>query len=454
VSGGEGLGVAIDAPILPGTAGGVAQFVAGLISALGKLDDGPETYTIVAGTQEQLDWLKHYGGPNQRFVLRAPLAAPHESAPAHNGVTFPGLLKRALGPLLPAARHVQRLLSVPVSPVPPVPPRLWPEVPLSDGFYESLGVDVLHIPIQNFFLCALPIVYNPHDLQHLHYPQFMKPAVLAWRETIYPAGCHFAHTVAVGSQWIKDDIVRQYRIAPEKVQVIPEGPPTELYPEPSEHFLDKVKQQYRLEQPFALYPAVTWPHKNHLRLLEALALLRDQRGLIVRLVCTGSHCDDFRPHIEKRLHELKLSAQIEFLGFVPEEDLRAIYQLSQFVVEPSLFEGSSLPIFEAWSEGVPVACSNATALPEQAGDAALLFEPRTVEAMADAIEKIATDTELRQQLRARGYSRLKDFDWRRTARAYRAVYRRAAGHSLTEEDRRLLAWNWMTEPRREAAREQ
>jgi glycosyltransferase involved in cell wall biosynthesis len=454
MSGGEGLGVAIDAPILPGTAGGVAQFVAGLISALGKLDDGSETYTIVVGSQEQLDWLKRYGGPNQRFVLRAPLPAPHDAAPADNGVAFPGLLKRALGPLLPAARHVQRLLSVPVPSVPPVPPRLWPEVPLSDGFYESLGCDVIHIPTQNFVLCALPTIFNPHDLQHLHYPQFFSPAVIAERETTYTAGCHYAQTVAVGSQWVKDDIVRQYRIAPEKVQVIPEGPPTELYAEPSEDFLATVKQQYRLEQPFALYPAVTWPHKNHLRLLEALALLRDKRGLVVRLVCTGSLFEEFWPRVEKCVYDLKLSQQVKFLGFIPEGDLRALYRLSHFLIEPTLFEACGSPIFEAWLEGVPVACSNATALPEQVTDAALLFEPREVEAIAAAIEKIATDSELRRQLRERGYSRLKDFDWRRTARAYRALYRRAAGHSLTEEDRRLLAWNWMTEPRREAEREQ
>lgn len=440
----KGLKVAINAPVLPGLDGGVAQFIAGLISSLGRLDDGLEAYTIVARSEEQLDWLKRYGGSNQRFTLKRPMPTRHEAGENHTA-TFPDMLKRALGPLLPAARSVRRLLSVPA---PSLPPRHWPEVPLSDGYFESLGCDVLHIPIQNFFLCALPTVYNPHDLQHLHYPQFFDPATIAWRETIYPAGCHFAQAVVVGSQWIKDDVIRHYRVNPEKVQVIPEGPPTELYATPSQQALTEVKQRYQLEQPFALYPAVTWPHKNHIRLLEALAYLRDRRGLVVQLVCTGSRFSAFWPQIEGRLQELKLSAQVKFLGFVAEDELRALYHLAQFLVKPTLFEACSLPIFEAWLEGVPVACSNTAALPEQVGDAALLFEPNAVESIAGAIEKIATDPELRREQCERGYRRVKNFEWSRTAKAYRAVYRRTAGFPLTEEDRWLLSWNWMSEPQR------
>jgi glycosyltransferase involved in cell wall biosynthesis len=94
--------------------------------------------------------------------------------------------------------------------------------------------------------------------------------------------------VVVASRWIKDDIVRKYGIAPPKVQIIPWGAPSQAYAEPSAEDLQAVRTKYQLEQPFAIYPAVTWPHKNHLRLFEALAYLRDQRGLIIRLVATGS----------------------------------------------------------------------------------------------------------------------------------------------------------------------
>jgi glycosyltransferase involved in cell wall biosynthesis len=432
------LRIAINAQLMPnGGAGGVESVLIGLVSALGRLDDGPEEYVIIGPWQEP-DWLKPYLGPNQRIV-RGP--QPPDLVEWKPGPLEP--FKRALGPLRPPLRTIWRKLF----PLPtPPPPRVWPEVPVSDGFYESLGCDVVHFPYQSFTLCALPMIYNPHDLQHLHYPQFFTPPAIAWRETIYPAGCHFAHTVVVGSQWIKQDIVRHYRIDPDKIQVIPWAPPTQAYPEPSPEALAAVKARYQLHQPFALYPAMTWEHKNHLRLLEALAYLRDREGLIVHLVCTGNRYPGFWPRIEQHLNTLHLHDQVQFLGLIPPEDLRAIYRLAQFVVVPTLFEAASGPLFEAWHEGVPVACSTVTSLPEQAGDAALLFDPFSVEAIAGAIRQMATDERLRNDLVERGRRRLQDFSWERTAKAYRAVYRRAARRPLTDEDRHLLSWDWMQAP--------
>jgi len=212
-----------------------------------------------------------------------------------------------------------------------------------------------------------------------------------------------------------------------------------------------VAQKYRLEQPFMLYPAVTWPHKNHLRLLDAIARIRDNRGLELRLVCTGSPDKSFQPRIDKRVRELNLTSQVKFLGFVPEEELRALYRLAQFLVMPTLFEADSCPIHEAWSEGLPVASSNATALADQVLDAGLLFDPRDVVEIAGALERMATNEQLRENLKEKGYRRAKDFDWEKTAKAYRAVYRRAADHPLTDEDHWFLSWDWMREPHRTVA---
>jgi glycosyltransferase involved in cell wall biosynthesis len=148
------------------------------------------------------------------------------------------------------------------------------------------------------------------------------------------------------------------------------------------------------------------------------------------------------------MEKLNLSGQVKCLGFVPDEDLRALYQLSQFLIQPSLFEASSLPIFEAWLEGVPVACSNVSALPDQVKDAALLFDPHNVKSIADAIRKLSADLSLRQELQASGFRRLKDFDLGRSSKALRAVYRRAARFPLTEEDHWILNWDWMRDPQR------
>lgn len=414
--------VAIDAQILPGVTGGVAVAVKSLVYGLGQLADGPEEYTLVVDSEEQRAWLAPVLAPNQRVVMRP------RPQPEH------GLARRLLGQVVrPAARYLRGNTDG----------GGWGAVPVSEGFHESLGCDVLHLPTQSFVLCALPTVYNPHDLQHLRYPQFFSPRLLAWRETVYPAGCHFAQTVVVGSQWVKEDVIRRYRIDPDKVQVIPEAAPTQSSAEPTPDDLERVRRTYQLEPPFILFPGVTWGHKNHLRLFEALARLRDDRGLMVHLVCTGARYAEFWPRIEAGIHKFKVSGQARFLAYVPDADLRALYRLASCLVLPSLYEASSLPIFEAWLDGLPVACSNATALPEQVRDAALLFDPTDVEAIADAITRAMTDAELRCELRTRGYQRLKDFDLMRTAKGYRAVYRRAGGFPLTEEDRWLLEWDWM-----------
>ncbi len=412
--------VAIEFRAEPGTAGGTAPALRSLVSALGALTDGPEEYAIVLGAEKLIDWLGPLGA-NQRLVLPP---KPREKS----------LLRRALGPI---ARRLRDRL---------VPPRQWPEVGLSDGFYERLGCDVVHFPTHAFTVCALPSVYNPHDLQHLHYPQFFDLSEIAWREAVFPAGCHFAQTVVVNSQWVKDDVVRQYGVSPHKVQVIPEAAPTELMPRASEIDLGSLKQRYGLPEAFALYPSMTWPHKNHLRLLDALAYLRERRGLVVPLVCTGARHEASWPQIEARLSQHGLAGQVQFLGFLPHEDLRGLYRLARCLVLPTLFEANSLPIFEAWLEGTPVACANVTALPEQVMDAGVLFDPFDPASIGEALFRLFSDDALCEELRAKGRRRLTDFDWARTARAYRAVYRRAAGQHLSEEDRALLAWDWMRNP--------
>jgi glycosyltransferase involved in cell wall biosynthesis len=160
------------------------------------------------------------------------------------------------------------------------------------------------------------------------------------------------------------------------------------------------------------------------------------------MVCTGA---TYRPHwpaIEAGLARFGLSHQVRFVGFLAETDLRAVFLQASALVLPSLYEASSLPIFEAWQDGVPVACSNATALPEQVRGAALLFDPTDVRAIAEAV-KLVLEPLQRSALTARGRERLGDFDLVRTAKAYRAVYRRAGDFPLTDEDRWLLSWDWM-----------
>jgi len=422
----EKLRVAVNAQLAPdGGAGGIETALR-VLGSVALLDDGPEEYVFVSHWR-QPEWLRPWVGARAQIVAGP---SPESPPPPRRGWSEP--LKRALGPLRPAAaRLAGGLRSFTVLPASGPAPR-------PGNFYERLGCDVVHFPFQHFEPCAVPTIFNPHDLQHLHFPEFFPEHEIARREAAYKAACLDAHTVAVASEFVRQDLLRRYELEPDKVQVIPWAPPPA--PETRPASVREVREKHQLpEGPFALYPAMTWEHKNHRRLLEALALLRDRDGLRINLICTGQKTE-FWPEVERRLAELRLENQARFLGMIPYEDLCAVYHAAQFVIVPTLFEAASA-LFEAWQAGAPVACAAVTSLPEQASGAALFFDPLSVEEIAAAAAWMATDGALRARLRRHGFRRLEDFSLERTARAYRAVYRRAAGRPLGEEDRKLLGLN-------------
>ena len=403
-----------------GSRGGVQQFTASLIRALGQLEEGSEEY-IVIGPSRDSDWLRPIIGRNQHLVTAPP---PPFYSPEH--------VKRMLGglrqPLERIYRNVQKLAQRPI---------LSGQVPKSTGFHESLGGDLLHFPYQDFVHTKMRTIYNPHDVQHLHFPEFFTKQEFALRELIWRAGCAYSEAVVTESVWIKEDIRQRYGLEEKKMYAILWGSPTEHYEPVTQDILSETKKKFRLDAPFALYPAQTWAHKNHKRLLDAFALLKKEKGFDLKLVCTGSknfYWSDIRAHLD----QLGLGDRVSFPGFVSSVELRALYRLASFMVFPSLFEGGGFPILEAFREGVPVATSSVTSIPEYAGDAALFFDPNSVESIASALERMHADAALRVDLAKRGSERIKLFSWDRTARAYRAVYRKVAGQTLRDEEELLL----------------
>jgi glycosyltransferase involved in cell wall biosynthesis len=420
------LRIAINAQIPSGSGAGGIETVLRVLTALGRLD-GDEEYVFI-GHWSEPDWLKPFLNERQTIV-RAP--RPEQSKP--NRIEN---FKQVLGPLRPLARGAKHLFASP-------PPKTQTSIPSSDGFYESLNCDVVHFPYQDYVYCRVPTVYNPHDLQHLHFPEFFAPEEIQRREIVYPAACCAAHTVVVASQFVKQDVIQRYGTEADKIQVIPWSPPEIASNEYTEKDVGALLEKYECPpRPFVLYPAMTWEHKNHLRLLEAVHLLREREKLKINVVCTG-HKNSFYSPIEQRLRELKLESQVKFIGIVTNEELSVLYRQAQFVIVPTLFEAASAPLFEAWQHGTPIACSSVTSLPEQAADAALFFNPFSIEEIANAVKRMTSDETLRAQFRSRGCRRLQNFDIERTAKAYRAVYRRAAGAVLSDEDRHLLNRDWM-----------
>lgn len=418
------LGVAVDARLEDGRAGGVQQFVIGLASALSALDDGDEEYAFF-GRPGEAGWLLPYlAGPCRLMDIAGAAAVP----PHRHRIDQ---VRRAVGHRLPAVRTAWRRLVRGGRREPIV-------IPSSDGTIEAAGVQVVHFTFQGAFITGVPSIYQPWDLQHLHLPEFFTDDQRRWREVAYPLFCERADLVIVASEWARQDVVSHLGIPSSKIAIVEVPPVLRAYPVPDAATVEETRLELHLPPRFIYYPAQTWPHKNHIRLLEAIALIRDRHGVDVDLVCSGSQNAHFA-EIERTVRRLRLQERIRFLGFVEPIEIQSLYRLARCMVFPSLFEGWGLPVVEAFSVGLPVACSNVTSLPAMVGDAALLFDPRDVDAIAEAMLALWQDEGLRATLANRAYQVVGRFDWGHTARTFRAHYRSIGGRELTPDDRELVA---------------
>src|SRR3954447_14443119 len=402
------LRVCIDARLGAGQFGGVEQVVIGLAAALSRFDEGDEEYLFLT-QPERDDWIRQYvSGPCRLLHPRR------------------GYLDRR-------ARAATRALLERLRSVGP-----GFAVRVSDGTVEQAGVDVMHFPFQDAFTTEVPSIYQPHDLQHIHLPELFSRWQRERREAIYRTHCRRASVVVAMTSWGRRDFIESYGLSPEKVAVVPGGSVLREYPAPQREDLDRLRSRLTLADSFLLYPAQTWPHKNHERLLESLALIRDEHGVTIPLVSRGKQPRHYG-QIRSAISRLGLNSTTSFPGFVSSLELRGLYELATALVFPSRFEGWGLPVCEAFDAGLPVASSTATGLPDVVGDAGLLFDPDDVAEMAGQLHRLWTDASLRSDLRARGRERADQFSFDHTARLFRAHYRQVGHRTLEEEDRILLA---------------
>ena len=308
----------------------------------------------------------------------------------------------------------------------------------SDSRFEELDIDVVHVLVPRHVSTDRPTLFNPYDLRHVFYPElFRDNFVQRWERNI-PAGCRQATIVDTPSQATKDAVVEQYDIGPERVQPLPLGP--SITPESvDDALLDEVTSCYNVPDSFALFPARTWPHKNHRRLVDALAYVRETHDETVPLVCTGNR-NTRLVDPEHTVENLDANQGVYDLGYVEVSHLRALYHLSDLLVYPTLYEGGGLPVLEAWGFDTPVVCSDIPPLRETGGDAVAYVDPTSVEDIGDTIHEVWTDRSRRQQLVKRARDRRERFTWRRTARMYHALYRKAAGRELSTADRTALQY--------------
>jgi glycosyltransferase involved in cell wall biosynthesis len=259
------------------------------------------------------------------------------------------------------------------------------------------ALDAVHYPLTIALPpLDIPTVVTVHDLQHLDHPELFSRAERLFRARTHEGSARKADAVVVPSQFVRRRAIELLGLPPENVHAIAWGVDHERFrpgDEPREQFL--------------LYPARPWPHKNHARLFDAFAHLREERPEL-RLVLTGGGHEG-RP----------VPPGVEVRGLVSGEELASLYRRTACLVFPSLYEGFGQPPLEAMACGCPVACSNAASLPEVVGNAARLFDPSSAEEIVAAVEEVLENPDA---WRLRGLDRAPGFTWEKTAQAHDAVY--------------------------------
>ncbi len=300
-------------------------------------------------------------------------------------------------------------------------PRLWTHTALRRQLLTQ-PPDVVFVPahVLPWPTWGLPpSVVTIHDLGYRHFPEShgaIQRRYLAWG-TRWSARSA-ARVIAI-SQATAQDLAHFDAIDPAKMRVIYEAA-TPSQPSDRPLLADVAKLPA-----YALFVSTIQPRKNVARLIQAFAFLVKNKSISWDLVLGGGK-GWLSDSLFSLAGELGVADRVHFLGYVADADLPGLYTHARLFCYPSLFEGFGLPILEAQSYGVPVMTSNNSALPEVAGDAAILVDPNDINAIADAMLRLSQDEELRQRLIAAGYENVKRFSWDKAARETLAVLEDAA----------------------------
>jgi glycosyltransferase involved in cell wall biosynthesis len=264
-------------------------------------------------------------------------------------------------------------------------------------------------------------VITIHDLNFIHFPQFLTPESARYYGQIQRAVKRADHIVT-DSNWTRDDVINQLEVPPERVTTVHLASNPVYRPITDRQELRRAVMRYGLPPDFIIFVGTLEPRKNVPTLLQAFRHLRDG-GHDVHLAivgCKGWLYDE----IFSTLTELKLAEYVHFLENVSNDDLARLYNAARCLALPSYYEGFGLPPLEAMACGTPVVVSNRASLPEVVGDAGLLVDPDNSESLSEALARVLDDSELCASLRQRGLMRAGEFSWARAARETMAVYER------------------------------
>jgi glycosyltransferase involved in cell wall biosynthesis len=292
-------------------------------------------------------------------------------------------------------------------------------------------VDLFHAP--HYVLPALTpgrTVVTIHDCIHLMFPDYRthRLAYAYARASMWTAA-HKSDRIFTVSEQSKRDILKFFHVPPDKIVVTPNAIDERFNVEPNAEHVTQIRERYQLSHAYILYVGNIKPHMNLERLIEAFQLVRSQGRSELELLIIGDEISKLQS-LRRAVHKYDLHRYVRFHGFVPQETLSVLYRLASVFVFPSLYEGFGLPPLEAMACGTPVVTSNVSSLPEVVGDAAVLVDPYSPQAIADGILKVLQSAHLRAELRQRGFARVREYSWERSVARVREVYEEVAspGH--------------------------
>lgn len=271
-------------------------------------------------------------------------------------------------------------------------------------YIDSCGLDLVLFPSQECYAAfqKTPAISVIHDLMHRYevFPE-VKDEYYA-REQLYDSICNASVGIFVDSHVGKCQVIECYgKVHDSKVYVLPFTAPQYLYYE-----CEKKPKQF-LPEKYVFYPAQFWQHKNHINLIKAISLLKDN-GISVNLVLVGSQKNGYEKACNL-IKELNLTSQVFILGYVSDGEIKFLYKHARAMVMPTFFGPTNIPPLEAMVMGCPMAISAVYGMPDMVGDAGLLFNPHSVEDIAECVKRLWLDDKLCENLITKGFKRSKRY---------------------------------------------
>ncbi len=287
-----------------------------------------------------------------------------------------------------------------------------------------------HVQLMHSMASTAPVwgrfqrVTTVHDLIYARFPDAHSGLREKGMKVLVPVAARRSHRVIADSHSTRADLVSLLGVPEERIDVVPLGLGSVQRETPMAE--GELRSRFELgDRRVLLGLSAKRPHKNLAALIGALGRLPvDERPLLVLPGYGTWHEGELR----ERAQQAGVADDVRLCGWVQDAELEGLWSIAEAFVFPSLYEGFGLPVLEAMARGVPVACSNTSSLPEVAGDAALLFDPRDEAQIAAALQRILGDRDLRGRLRALGRVRAQLFTWERTARLTLDSYAHAMQH--------------------------